>query len=118
MNLPTQAMGADVPLAVLSEKHQPLFNYFKQMFAQVTNPPIDSIREKTVVDTTIYVGTDGNLLEEEGVVFKTGITAEEEQLRAQYDTVVSCTAPNPKRNLSRSWLSLRASGKPPLRIRN
>ena len=61
---PTQAMGADVPLAVLSEKHQPLFNYFKQMFAQVTNPPIDSIREKTVVDTTIYVGTDGNLLEE------------------------------------------------------
>ena len=61
---PTQAMGADIPLAVLSEKHQPLFNYFKQMFAQVTNPPIDSIREKTVVDTTIYVGTDGNLLEE------------------------------------------------------
>ncbi|MBS1418659.1 MAG: glutamate synthase large subunit [Oscillospiraceae bacterium] len=60
---PTEAMGADTPLAVLSDKHQPLFNYFKQMFAQVTNPPIDSLREKTVVDTTIYVGTDGNLLE-------------------------------------------------------
>ncbi|NCB51224.1 MAG: glutamate synthase large subunit [Clostridia bacterium] len=59
---PTAAMGADIPLAVLSEKHQPLFNYFKQMFAQVTNPPIDSIREEIVTDTTVYVGTDGNLL--------------------------------------------------------
>ena len=39
---PTAAMGADIPLAVLSEKHQPLFNYFKQLFAQVTNPPIDA----------------------------------------------------------------------------
>lgn len=61
---PTAAMGADIPLAVLSEKHQPLFNYFKQMFAQVTNPPIDSIREKIVTDTTVYAGTDGNLLQE------------------------------------------------------
>ena len=58
----TASMGCDVPLAVLSEKHQPLFNYFKQLFAQVTNPPIDSLREKVVTDTTVYVGSDGNLL--------------------------------------------------------
>ena len=58
------AMGIDIPLAVLSEKHQPLFNYFKQLFAQVTNPPIDAIREKIVTDTTVYVGSDGNLLVE------------------------------------------------------
>lgn len=62
---PTTAMGVDTPLAVLSEKHQPLFNYFKQLFAQVTNPPIDAIREEIITDTTVYVGTDGNLLEEE-----------------------------------------------------
>ena len=61
---PTAAMGDDLPLAVLSEKHQPLFNYFKQMFAQVTNPPIDAIREALVTDTTVYVGSDGNLLED------------------------------------------------------
>ncbi len=61
---PTAAMGDDLPLAVLSEKHQPLFNYFKQMFAQVTNPPIDAIREESVTDTTVYVGSDGNLLED------------------------------------------------------
>ena len=60
----TASMGCDVPLAVLSEKHQPLFNYFKQLFAQVTNPPIDSLREEIVTDTTVYVGSDGNLLEE------------------------------------------------------
>ena len=59
----TFAMGIDVPLAVLSEHHQPLFNYFKQLFAQVTNPPIDAIREKIVTSTTIYVGKAGNLLE-------------------------------------------------------
>lgn len=58
------AMGADSPLAVLSKKHQPLFNYFKQLFAQVTNPPIDSIREKVVTSTTVYLGSDGNVLEE------------------------------------------------------
>ena len=62
---PLSAMGVDVPLAVLSEKHQPLFNYFKQLFAQVTNPPIDAIREEIVTDTTVYVGSGGNLLEEE-----------------------------------------------------
>ena len=60
----TGAMGIDTPLAVLSNKHQPLFNYFKQLFAQVTNPPIDSIREKIVTSTTVYLGTDGNILEE------------------------------------------------------
>ena len=57
------AMGIDIPLAVLSRKRQPLFGYFKQLFAQVTNPPIDSIREEIVTSTTIYVGRDGNLLE-------------------------------------------------------
>jgi glutamate synthase (NADPH/NADH) large chain len=56
------AMGVDTPLAVLSNEHQPLFNYFKQLFAQVTNPPIDSIREKVVTATTVYLGTDGNVL--------------------------------------------------------
>ena len=61
---PASAMGADSPLAVLSRKHQPLFNYFKQMFAQVTNPPIDSIREEIVTSTTVFVGEDGNVLEE------------------------------------------------------
>ena len=59
------AMGIDTPLAVLSNEHQPLFNYFKQLFAQVTNPPIDSIREKVVTATTVYLGTDGNVLREE-----------------------------------------------------
>lgn len=58
------AMGADSPLAVLSNKHQPLFNYFKQLFAQVTNPPIDAIREEVVTSTTVYIGEDGNILEE------------------------------------------------------
>ncbi len=62
----TSSMGHDTPLAVLSEKHQLLFSYFKQMFAQVTNPPIDSIREEIVTDTTVYIGSDGNLLEPKG----------------------------------------------------
>ena len=60
----TAAMGVDIPLAVLSDKHQPLFNYFKQIFAQVTNPPIDAIREEIITDTCVYIGSDGNLLEE------------------------------------------------------
>ena len=63
----TSAMGIDTPLAALAGDHQPLFNYFKQLFAQVTNPPIDSIREKVVTSTTIYVGEDGNLLEEKAI---------------------------------------------------
>ncbi|MGN1089282.1 MAG: glutamate synthase large subunit, partial [Huintestinicola sp.] len=58
------AMGTDSPIAVLSKEPQPLFNYFKQLFAQVTNPPIDAIREKIVTSTTIYIGEDGNILEE------------------------------------------------------
>lgn len=58
------AMGNDTPLAVLSNRHQPLFNYFKQLFAQVTNPPIDAIREELVTSTTVYVGKEGNILDE------------------------------------------------------
>ena len=61
---PIAAMGSDKPLAVLSDQPQPLFDYFKQNFAQVTNPPIDAIREEIVTSTTIYIGKDGNLLEE------------------------------------------------------
>ncbi len=61
---PTAAMGVDIPLAVLDDRDQPLFNYFKQLFAQVTNPPIDALREEVVTDTTVYIGDDGNLLEE------------------------------------------------------
>ncbi len=60
----TVSMGTDVPLAMLSKHHQTLFCYFKQLFAQVTNPPIDSLREKVVTDTTVYIGSDGNLLRE------------------------------------------------------
>ena len=58
------AMGVDTPLAVLSDKRRPLFDYFKQLFAQVTNPPIDAIREEIVTCTTVYAGKQGNLLEE------------------------------------------------------
>ena len=58
------AMGVDTPLPALSKAHHPLFHYFKQLFAQVTNPPIDAIREEVVTSTTVYLGKDGNLLEE------------------------------------------------------
>lgn len=58
------AMGVDTPLPVLSKTYHPLFHYFKQLFAQVTNPPIDAIREEVVTDTTVYIGTEGNVLEE------------------------------------------------------
>ena len=58
------AMGIDSPLAALSSQPQPLFNYFKQLFAQVTNPPIDAIREEVVTSATVYIGEDGNILEE------------------------------------------------------
>ena len=57
-------MGTDTPLAALSGNREPLFNYFKQRFAQVTNPPIDSIREEVVTSTTLYIGEAGNVLEE------------------------------------------------------
>ena len=58
------SMGVDTPIAALSEQYQPLFYYFKQMFAQVTNPPIDADREKIVTSSAVYVGTNGNLLEQ------------------------------------------------------
>ncbi|MHB8130067.1 MAG: glutamate synthase large subunit [Mobilitalea sp.] len=58
------AMGADSPIPVLSKNNPPVFNYFKQLFAQVTNPPIDAIREEIVTATSVYIGEDGNLLEE------------------------------------------------------
>ncbi len=57
---PTASMGNDTPLAVLSEKPQLLFNYFRQQFAQVTNPPIDPIREELVMSLTEYIGAVGN----------------------------------------------------------
>lgn len=59
------AMGVDEAIPVLSKSHQPLFHYFKQLFAQVTNPPIDAIREEIVTSTSVYIGKDGNLLEED-----------------------------------------------------
>lgn len=79
---PVFAMGADSPLAVLSKKYQPLSHYFKQMFAQVTNPPIDSIREEIVTSTTVYVGEDGNVLEE---------TAENCKILQVDNPILTCT---------------------------
>jgi len=61
---PLGAMGTDVPLACLSDRPQPLFNYFKQLFAQVTNPPIDPIREEMVMSLISYIGTERNILDE------------------------------------------------------
>lgn len=61
---PIAAMGVDVPIAPISKQRPPLFDYFKQLFAQVTNPPIDALREKIVTATSIYIGKDGNILEE------------------------------------------------------
>ncbi|WP_244833614.1 glutamate synthase large subunit [Clostridium sp. BJN0001] len=61
---PIAAMGMDSPIAVLSKEPQPLFNYFKQLFAQVTNPPIDAIREEIVTASNVYVGPEGNILED------------------------------------------------------
>ncbi|MCP3740980.1 glutamate synthase large subunit [Rossellomorea sp. BNER] len=59
---PLGSMGNDMPLAVLSDRPQSLFHYFKQLFAQVTNPPIDSIREQIVTSTISFLGAEGNLL--------------------------------------------------------
>src|SRR5207249_7474855 len=56
------SMGTDTPLAVLSDKPQPLFNYFKQLFAQVTNPPVDSIREELIMSVDTTIGPEANLL--------------------------------------------------------
>ena len=61
---PIGSMGVDIPLACLSERPQLLYNYFKQLFAQVTNPAIDPIREELVMSTYTYVGPQGNLLDE------------------------------------------------------
>ncbi len=61
---PLGAMGNDAPLAVLSDKPQLLYNYFKQLFAQVTNPPVDPIREELVMSLISYIGAEGNLLVE------------------------------------------------------
>jgi len=61
---PIGSMGTDTPLACLSDKPQPLFNYFKQLFAQVTNPPIDPIREEMVMSLISYIGTERNILDE------------------------------------------------------
>jgi glutamate synthase (NADPH) large chain len=61
---PIGSMGTDTPLACLSNRPQPLFNYFKQQFAQVTNPPIDPIREEMVMSLISYIGSERNILEE------------------------------------------------------
>jgi len=61
---PVGSMGTDTPLACLSDRPQPLFNYFKQLFAQVTNPPIDPIREELVMSLISYIGTERNILDE------------------------------------------------------
>ena len=57
------SMGTDTPLAVLSDRPQLLYNYFKQLFAQVTNPPLDGIREEIVTDTSLSIGKDYNIFE-------------------------------------------------------
>ena len=61
---PIASMGSDIPLPPLDKQSPPLFNYFRQLFAQVTNPPFDAIREEVVTDTSVYIGKDGNILEE------------------------------------------------------
>ena len=60
----TGSMGADNPVAVLSSRPQLLFSYFKQLFAQVTNPPVDAIREEVVMAENVYLGSEGNVLDE------------------------------------------------------
>ena len=60
---PLGSMGADTPLAILSDRPQLLYNYFKQLFAQVTNPPIDPIREELITSTMTFLGSAGNILE-------------------------------------------------------
>ncbi len=59
---PIGSMGTDTPLAVLSDRPTLLYNYFKQLFAQVTNPPIDPIREELITSTDTMLGPEGNLL--------------------------------------------------------
>jgi glutamate synthase (NADPH/NADH) large chain len=62
---PIGSMGTDVPLAILSDRPQHLSSYFKQFFAQVTNPPIDPIRERLVMSLATFIGNNGNLLDED-----------------------------------------------------
>jgi glutamate synthase (ferredoxin) len=57
------SMGTDTPLAVLSEQPQLLYNYFKQLFAQVTNPPVDALREELIMSTATTIGPEANMLE-------------------------------------------------------
>ena len=60
---PIGSMGSDAPIAVLSEKPQLIYNYFKQLFAQVTNPPLDGIREELITDISLTLGSDVNLFD-------------------------------------------------------
>ena len=90
---PTGSMGNDTALAVLSERPQLLFNYFKQLFAQVTNPPIDSIREDIVMSLETTIGRERNLLSEtpedcEQLALKTPIIT-----NAQLDYIKNLTEP-------------------------
>jgi glutamate synthase (NADPH/NADH) large chain len=62
---PIGSMGSDIPLAILSDQPQHLSSYFKQLFAQVTNPPIDPIRERMVMSLATFAGNNGNLLAED-----------------------------------------------------
>ncbi|MCX7819498.1 MAG: glutamate synthase large subunit [Kiritimatiellae bacterium] len=62
---PVGSMGTDVPLAILSERPRLMYDYFHQLFAQVTNPPLDAIREELVTSLTVYLGSQGNLFDEE-----------------------------------------------------
>ena len=61
---PIGSMGNDAALAILSDRPQPLFNYFKQLFAQVTNPPLDAIREELVTSVATFIGSEQNLFDE------------------------------------------------------
>ncbi len=56
-------MGSDTPIAVLSDRPQLIYNYFKQLFAQVTNPPLDGIREELITDISLNLGSDHNIFE-------------------------------------------------------
>jgi hypothetical protein len=95
---PIGSMGTDVPLACLSDRPQSLFNYFKQLFAQVTNPPIDPIREELVMSLISYIGTERNILDE----------------RRRTATRSSCLIPSSPIAISRSFAALlRAICSPP-----
>src|SRR2546421_12594644 len=83
------SMGTDTPLAVLSDKPQPLYNYFKQLFAQVTNPPIDCIREEIITSAETTIGSERNLLKPEPeschlIELKTPILTNEELAKLRH----------------------------------